>query len=97
MLQEVSGYYITRKIGGRAKAELAVRLLRDLFQSVAPDTRILDQSIDAAMDDFEDAIQFFSALRIGADYLLTGNTDHFPETGPKILTPSEFLAIRALG
>ena len=86
-------YYIVRKLEGRGKAEKALRLLRDIFQSVAPDTQILNQSIDSGLDDFEDAIQFFSAVHATAEYILTRNPNHFPKSGPPVLTPKEFLAI----
>ena len=37
-------------------------LMRDVFASVAPDQRILNQAIDSEISDFEDPIQIYSAI-----------------------------------
>ena len=44
------------------------------------------------MDDFEDAVQFHSAIRAKATYLVTRNPGDFPKSALPILTPEEFLA-----
>lgn len=48
--------------------------------------------VDAGIKDFEDAIQFFSALRAGAGVLITRNPKDFPVGDIAIQTPAEFLA-----
>lgn len=88
-----NAYYIIRKAAGKEKAQEALRLLRGVFTPVAPDAQILNQAIDADMDDFEDAIQFHSALRARADYLLSRNPDDFPDSGPPVVSPDEFIAV----
>ena len=85
-------YYVIRKLKDRNTAEKALRLLRDIFESVAPDRQILNQSIDADFDDFEDAVQFHSALRAKATCLISRNPRHFPKSSLPVLTPEEFLA-----
>lgn len=86
-------FYIVRKVRDTAAARRALVLLRDVFASVAPDQRILNQAIDSDIPDFEDAIQFYSALHARADYLLTRNIGDFPAGILPILTPAEFLAL----
>lgn len=86
-------YYITRKARDKPTADIAMRLLRDVFDSVAPDGRIVNQAIDSDFNDFEDALQFHSAARCQADYLVTRNPGDFPSTRPAVLTPEEFLAL----
>ena len=88
-------YYIVRKAENKTKAENALKLLRDVFDSVAPDAKIINQAMDSACDDFEDAIQFHSAIRVGAHVLITRNPQDFPQSGMSIATPEEFLKIRA--
>jgi predicted nucleic acid-binding protein len=87
-------YYIVRKAEGAQKANQALRLLRDVFRVVAPDVQILNQAMDADMTDFEDAVQFHSALRAQATHLVTRNPDDFPKGSLCVLTPEEFLAVR---
>ena len=88
-------YYVVRKMAGKCNADKALRILRDIFVPVAPDTLILNQAIDSTMNDFEDAIQFHSAIRAGADCLITRDPRHFKEvkTNLAISTPDEFLAV----
>jgi hypothetical protein len=86
-------FYIVRKARDPATARRALVLLRDVFASVAPDQRILNQAIDSDIPDFEDAIQFYSALHAGADYLLARNVGDFPAGILPILSPDEFLAL----
>jgi predicted nucleic acid-binding protein len=85
-------YYIIRKYAGRAGAEKAVRLLRDVFIPVELTGQIINQAIDAGFSDFEDAIQFHSAVHANLACIVTRNPDHFPRKPISILSPSEFLA-----
>jgi predicted nucleic acid-binding protein len=88
-------FYIVRKARDTTAARRALVLLRDVFASVAPDQRILNQAIDSEIPDFEDAIQLYSALHARADYLLTRNVGDFPAGILPILAPDEFLALVA--
>lgn len=88
-------YHIVRRLKDRRTAERAMRALRDTFASVACDEQVLSQAIDAGMKDFEDAIQYFSALRAEATCLISRNPDHFPRSTLSIVTPTEFLAAHA--
>jgi predicted nucleic acid-binding protein len=85
-------YYVGRKALGADKASSAMALLRDVFAAVPLDEQILNQATDAGFSDFEDAIQYFSALRADAEFLLTRNVEHFPKGGLRALSPEEFLA-----
>ena len=67
-------------------------LMRDVFSLVPLDSQITNQAIDSDVRDFEDAIQFFSALRVGADSLITRNAKDFPTGDVSIQTPAEFHA-----
>jgi len=85
-------FYILRQIDGHKVARRTIGGMRDVFSLVPLDLQITNQAIDADIKDFEDAIQFFSALRIGADSLITRNTKDFPTGDVPIQTPTEFLA-----
>lgn len=89
-------YYIVRKLRSRKTADRMVILLRDTFVPVALDGQILNQAIDANFKDFEDAIQYFSAIHAGADCIVTRNIADFPSTDIASLTPKELLASRLI-
>jgi predicted nucleic acid-binding protein len=85
-------FYLLRRTKGAKAARKAVAILRDIFTLVALDAQITNQAIDADIQDFEDAIEFFSALRAGAAALITRNPKDFPSQDIAIQTPGEFLA-----
>ena len=84
-------YYVVRRAAGKGKAEAALTLIRDVFTAVDLTGQILGQAIDAGFGDFEDAIQFHSALHVEACCLVTRNPHHFPLDSVPILSPNEFL------
>ena len=85
-------YYVLRKLSGAERAARTMTMLRDVFRPVACDEQILHQAIDAGFRDFEDAIQYFSALRAEADCIVSRNPKHFPSPDISVLTPTQFLA-----
>ena len=85
-------YYLLRRAKGQRAARKAMGILRDIFSLVPLDAQIMNQAIDADLRDFEDAIQFFSALRAGATTLITRNPSDFPRQDIAIQTPTAFLA-----
>ncbi len=85
-------YYVVRRLRTRQVADRMMILLRDTFTPVALDKQILDQAIDAGLTDLEDAIQYFSAVRAGADCIVSRDARAFPVSDLPVLTPQEFLA-----
>lgn len=86
-------FYVVRKLADARTAQNAVAMLRDVFTPFACDGRILALAIGGDIKDFEDAVQYHSALQAGADCMLSRNPDDFPRTGDcPVLTPTEFLA-----
>jgi predicted nucleic acid-binding protein len=88
-------YYIVRRLGDHRKAMKAVILLRDIFSMAACDGQILNQAMDAKMPDFEDAVQYFTAIHVEADFIITRNVKHFSKVSIPAVTPSEFLSMLA--
>jgi predicted nucleic acid-binding protein len=88
-------YYIVRRLADHRTAIKAMVELRGIFTFVACDGQVISQAIDARMPDFEDSVQYFSALHAGADVLVTRNPKHFPRSVVPVVTPTEYLATRA--
>ena len=53
--------------------------------------KIVESFVDQTLKDFEDLIQYFSALHEGCDFLVTRNKKDFPSIGIKIISPGELL------
>jgi predicted nucleic acid-binding protein len=85
-------FYVAKKLHGRKAAYGMLALLRGVFHPVTLDEQGIQQAKDAGFADFEDAIQFHAAIRCAAEALITRNPGDFPNSGPPILSPREFLA-----
>ncbi|MBN1578692.1 MAG: hypothetical protein JW913_19165 [Chitinispirillaceae bacterium] len=64
---------------------------------VTIDERIIDLALSSGYRDFEDAIQYYSALEAGLQFLLTRNKKDYIESDLIICTAREYLALRAAG
>ena len=86
-------FYISKKLRDIEYAqELVDKILKD-FQIIELNYEILKLSRTISDRDYEDLIQYFSAIKSGSRYLITRNKDDFPGTGIEILEPAEFLQI----
>ena len=65
-----------------------------MTEIVALDENIVSQSLQSGFRDFEDAIQYFSALSLPKlDGIVTRNTKDFSKSELSILTPTETLSL----
>ena len=85
-------YYIVRKRKSGKEAMNMLRTMRNVMGIVTCDGAVINQAIDADFEDFEDAVQYFSASAARADVLVTRNVDHYPQADVPVMTPKEFLA-----
>ena len=83
-------YIIARKYSAK-KAHQVMVLLRDIFKVVALTPQIINQAIDSSFSDFEDALQYFSAVHAQADWIISRNVKDFRKSDISVLTPTEFI------
>lgn len=55
------------------------------------DSQTIDESIVSEFNDFEDAMQYYSALREQADVIITRNKDDYEAAHIPVYEPQEFL------
>lgn len=84
-------YLLTRELR-RDKAMRVLEKVRIVFRVAAVDEKVIDLSLVSDFKDFEDAVQYYSALQVKADCIITRNkADYIADTIP-VLTSEEFLA-----
>ena len=66
-----------------------VDFLRNFIEVCSVDSSDINSSYEANWKDFEDGVQYFSALRSGVDYLVTRNVQDFEENELKVITVDE--------
>ena len=65
---------------------------RQLSHVAATDERVIDDSIASQFDDFEDALQYYTAIKAKADYIITRNGKDFESSKIPVMTAAEYLA-----
>lgn len=86
--------YIISSRHSSKKAHQVMILLRDVFRIVPLTPQIINQAIDSSFSDFEDALQYFSASHIQADFIISRNVRDFRKGDIPVLTPAEFMQTR---
>jgi predicted nucleic acid-binding protein len=86
-------YYILKQsLSANATIEL-LEELADITEITDVTAAIIRQSLKSDFKDYEDAIQYQSALIIpGLDFIVTRNTKDFKKSKLAVLTPTEALA-----
>ena len=53
----------------------------------------IDWALQRKAKDFEDSVQYYAALRTGADYIVSRNVRDYPFDAIPVVTPQDFLII----
>lgn len=65
---------------------------RQLSRVAASDERTVDDALASQFKDFEDAMQYYTALRAKADVIITRNGKDFTASKLPVMTATEYLA-----
>lgn len=74
------------------KLRILLANLRKLSHVALVDERIVDNALTSEFKDFEDALQYYSALKEDVDAIVTRNVKDFSLSKLPVMTPDEFLA-----
>lgn len=85
-------FYLLSKELIKEKALKTLEKIRIVFSVAAVDQKVIDLSLTADFKDFEDAVQYYSAIQIKADCIITRNKSDYLDKKIPALTPEEFLA-----
>ena len=85
--------YVLRKFVTPGTMRTKLQALRNILTPVDLTVSLLDKAISSPINDFEDGVQFYSAVYSEADYIITRNARHFPQDDIPVLTPTAYLAL----
>ncbi len=74
-----------------ASALKSLRKLKTFVNILPIDDKVIEQSLNSDFNDFEDAIQYFTAVNNGLTLLLTRNKRDYKKSKISVLTAEEFL------
>ena len=85
-------FYLLEKHRGQEAAYEGLRLILRLLKVVPLDHDRITQALAFGWADFEDALQAASALQVGADVLVTRNTEDYRSAPVQVEVPEQLLA-----
>jgi len=83
-------YFLT-KYEGVKKTKDKLRKFKVISEVCELDELIIEKGLNSDFQDFEDSLQYFSALKSECDILITRNGKDFKKSQIPIMTPDEFL------
>ena len=83
--------YLLRKHGSEMVHTLLSNF-RQLSRVATTNERVVDDALASNFIDFEDALQYYSALKVKADAIITRNGDDFENSKIPVMSAKEFLS-----
>jgi len=83
--------YITRKEISTEEFYNLIQIFRPIFTIVPLGAEVIDKAISLQASDFEDALQYFSAVQAEADCLVTRNIKDFGFANMEVLDSKTFV------
>lgn len=85
-------YYVLSQSLKIDNARKILRKFKVLVEILPMDDKIIDLSLNSDFKDFEDAIQYYTALENNADIIITRNLKDFKKSKLPVLTAKDYLA-----
>ncbi|MGJ8744138.1 type II toxin-antitoxin system VapC family toxin [Polaribacter sp.] len=90
-------YYIVRKYLGHKKTLEIISALSEMTEIIGTNKKEILQALKNNFKDFEDSIQYSSALNIkGLDAIITRNIKDYKNSKIAVMTPTNFLKMKDL-
>lgn len=86
-------FYILRKKSSASEAIAALRKLKVLTRVLPVDERTIDLALASPFTDFEDAIQYYTALSSDIDAIVTRNQRDYQAARLPVLTAEECIGV----
>ncbi|HAA01622.1 MAG TPA: PIN domain nuclease [Flavobacteriales bacterium] len=83
--------YILQSQFSKTDSRKIIGKFRTLVSVLSVDSKIIDRSIASDFPDFEDAIQYHTALESGISILLTRNLKDYKKARIQVMSPDVFL------
>jgi len=84
--------YVLTRLKTADKAREILRRFRVLVKVLSLDDKVIDLALnDQSFKDFEDGLQYYSAIENGLDMIITRDLSDFRESRIPVMTPEEYL------
>lgn len=82
--------YLLRKRGSE-QTKLLLHNFRQLSRVTTADEKVVDEALASSFVDYEDGLQYYSALSKNVEVIVTRNVKDFSSSMLPVMTPDEFL------
>ncbi len=84
-------YYLLRKHLGIEKAKESLRKLRIIIDVISVNAKEVDLALNSELSDFEDALQYFTALDNKIEFIITRNIRDYKNPKLIVQTPQQYI------
>lgn len=84
-------YYVLRKGHDHRHLLDLLKDLMDIVYVLPVNSDIIENAVRSEFTDFEDAVQYFTALSASSDYIITRNVKDYSLSEIEVFSPDEFL------
>jgi predicted nucleic acid-binding protein len=85
-------FYFAEKKSGRREAKRKINLIASKIKIAEADQKVVLQAAeDKAVDDFEDGLEYYSALKAGCKWIITEDKNDFHFSKMPVATARQFL------
>jgi len=84
-------YYLLRKHLGIEKAKECLRKLRVIVDVVSVNAKEVDLALNSELSDFEDALQYFTALDSKIEFIITRNVRDYKNPRLIVQNPQQYI------
>lgn len=85
-------FYFAEKKSGRKEAKNKIKILASKINVAEADKKIVLQAVnDKSVDDFEDGLEYYSAVKAGCKWIITEDTSDFHFSKVPVMTARQFL------
>jgi len=84
--------YLLNRLDKKRIVEKDLQFLLNIIQIVPVNGQMLGQALFEALPDYEDSVQYASALKANCDFIITANKRHFSNCKISVLNASEFIS-----
>jgi predicted nucleic acid-binding protein len=84
-------HYLLKKQTSNLLALKSLRKLKTLINILSINEKVIELSLNSDFNDFEDAIQYFTAVNNGITLIITRNKTDYKRSKIDVLTAEEFL------
>ncbi len=85
-------YYLLRRTAKHEKVIEKIKLLLTIIQVLQMDKLVIEKALNSEFKDFEDALQYFSAVNYGEiDIIITRNVKDYKKSEIGVFSPEDFV------